>query len=131
MNFLGPYKYVLDAIVIYALVAGIAFGVHKYNDHQQSIGEARVQAQWDKANAAAKDAQRALEIQFQKEKDDAIAQAAKNVQVANAAAASATARARSAGALPARARSAGARSAGVVAREGRSPRRRAARTRSR
>lgn len=88
-NFLNPYKYVIDAIVIMTLVGGIAFGVHKYNEHQQDIGEARVQAEWDKSVAVAKDAQRLREIQFQKEKDDAIIQAAKNVAVANAAAAAA------------------------------------------
>lgn len=90
LNLLGPYKYVLDALVIFSLVALGAFAVHKYNVYQQDIGAARVQDQWDKAVILAKDAQRLREIQFQKEKDDAIAQAAKNAQVSAAAAASAT-----------------------------------------
>jgi hypothetical protein len=90
LSLLSPYKYVVDFLVIALLVAGCAFGVHKYNGMQQAVGEARVQAQWDRATAIAKDAQRQREIQFQKEKDDAVAQAAKNIQVANAAAASAT-----------------------------------------
>ena len=90
LNLLGPYKYVLDALVIFSLVALGAFAVHKYNAYQQDIGAARVQDQWDKAVILAKDAQRLREIQFQKEKDDAIAQAAKNAQVSAAAAASAT-----------------------------------------
>jgi hypothetical protein len=90
MNLLGPYKYVVDFLVIAALVGIAAFGVHKYNAYQQDIGAARVQDQWDKAVILAKDAQRQREIQFQKEKDDAIAQAAKSAQVSAAAAASAT-----------------------------------------
>lgn len=86
LNLLSPYKYALDAVVIGLLLAAAAFGVHHYNTYQQGIGETRVQAQWDKAALAAKEAQRLREIQFQKEKDDAIAQASKTVQVANAAA---------------------------------------------
>jgi predicted Zn-dependent protease len=91
LNLLGPYKYVVDIVAIGLLVALCAFGVHRYNAFQQGVGEARIQAQWDKANEVAKDAQRLREIQLQKEKDDAVAQAAKNVQSANAAAASAAA----------------------------------------
>ena len=91
LNLLGPYKYVVDIVAIGLLVALCAFGVHRYNAFQQDIGEQRVQAQWDKSTMAAKEAQRVREIQFQKEKDDAIAQAAKSVQSANAAAASAAA----------------------------------------
>jgi len=89
LNFLSPYKYVVDIVVVAVLVLGAALAVHKYNAYQQGIGAARVQADWDKATAAAKDAQRLREIQFQKEKDDAIAQSAKNVQSANATAAAA------------------------------------------
>lgn len=90
LNLLGPYKYVVDFLAIAALVGIAAFGLHKYNTYQQDIGAARVQDQWDKAVILAKDAQRLREIQFQKEKDDAIAQAAKNSQI-SAAAATATA----------------------------------------
>ena len=89
LNLLGPYKYVLDCIVLALVVGFLGYGVHRYNSFQQGIGAARVQDQWDKAVILAKDAQRQREIQFQKEKDDAIAQAAKSVQSANAAAASA------------------------------------------
>jgi len=91
MNLLGPYKYVVDFVVIGLLVALFAFGVHSYNAHQQGIGEARVQARWDADNLRAAEAERKLAEQYQKEKDDAIAQATKNVQSANAAAASAAA----------------------------------------
>lgn len=52
LNFLSPYKYVIDAIVIAALVAGIAFGIHKYNANQQEIGASRVQASWDAEKSA-------------------------------------------------------------------------------
>ena len=90
LNLLGPYKYVLDFLVIAALVGLAAFGVHKYNVYQQDIGAARVQDQWDADNLRAAEAERKLSAQYQKEKDDAIAQAAKSTQVANAAAASAT-----------------------------------------
>ena len=85
MNFLGPYKYVLDAIVLLALVAAVAFGVHKYNTYQQDIGAARVQELWDKQLAADKEVQRTREIQLTKERDDALAQAAKSRQTIAAA----------------------------------------------
>ncbi len=91
LNLLGPYKYVVDIVVIGLLVGLLGYGLHRYNDYQQHIGEDRIQIQWDKATELAKDAQRQRELQFQKEIDDARNQAAKNVQSANAAAASATA----------------------------------------
>lgn len=43
----------LRAGAILAAVAGIAWGVWAFCDWQQDIGAARVQAQWDKAKAAA------------------------------------------------------------------------------
>jgi hypothetical protein len=89
MNFLGPYKYVLDAIVIAVLVAFAAIGVHKYNVMQQDIGEARVQAAWNIQKLADSQALIATEHQFTKEKDDAILQASKSTQVATAATAAA------------------------------------------
>ena len=46
---LSPYKYLIDVAIVLALMVG----VHFYNDHQQGIGAARVQAQWDKATADA------------------------------------------------------------------------------
>lgn len=94
LNLLGPYKYIVDAIAIFALIAGAAFAVHKYNSYQQGIGEARVQAQWDKATVAAQAAQRTREISLQKEKDDAIAQATQNHVAALAASNSALASSR-------------------------------------
>ena len=90
MNPLGPYKYVLDFLVIAALVAAAAFGVHKYNTFQQDIGSARKQAEWDRQALVDARATAELKAQYQKEKDDALAQAAKNTQAANAAAAVAT-----------------------------------------
>ena len=83
MNPLTPYKYVLDFLVVAALVAAAAFGVHKYNTYQQDIGEARVQAQWDRQKLADALAATALKAQYQKEKDDAIAQNIKDAQTAN------------------------------------------------
>lgn len=81
MNFLGGYKYVVDFLVIAVLVGLAAFGIHKYNSYQQDIGAARVQLAWDAqklVDLTFADKQRS---QFQKEKDDAIAQ---SVQVAQA-----------------------------------------------
>jgi len=83
------YRYVLDLVVILALLAGFGYGVHRYNEYQQGIGAARVQADWDKATIAAQQAQRARELQNQKDKDDAIKQAAAQLQVATAAASAA------------------------------------------
>jgi hypothetical protein len=46
-DLLGPYKYVVDALVFLVLVGGIALGLHKYNTYEQDIGASRVQALWD------------------------------------------------------------------------------------
>lgn len=89
MNFLGPYKYVVDFLVLSAIVVCVSLGVHKYNTYQQDIGEARVQAQWTAQKLVDEKASEALKSQFQKEKDDAEAQAAKSIQAANVAAAAA------------------------------------------
>jgi hypothetical protein len=89
MNFLGGYKYVVDFIVIALLVAGIAFGIHKYNSYQQDIGSERVQQQWDQQKLLDKTAADKLRDQFQKDKDDALAQSAANIKTANALAAAA------------------------------------------
>ena len=90
MNFLGPYKYVIDII----LIALIAFGVHKYNTYQQDIGAERVQLQWDKQRELDRTAAETLRAQYQKEKDDALAKSVKDVQIANATASAATASSR-------------------------------------
>ena len=69
LSLLGPYKYVLDFLVVAALVAAAAVGLHAYNAHQQGLGEARVQAQWDKQKAADADAA-AKAIQDARSKSD-------------------------------------------------------------
>lgn len=89
MNLLGPYKYVVDALIIAALVGLLSFAVHKYNEHQQDIGEVRIQALWDKENLRRDIEKRAIEIANQKLVDDARIEGAKNVQIAQAAAAAA------------------------------------------
>lgn len=85
MNFLNPYKYLLDAIVIALLLAAIVFGVHKYNAFQQDIGEARVQAAWTAQKLIDSQASLAREHIYTKEKEDAALQAAKSAQAAIAA----------------------------------------------
>lgn len=89
MNFLNPYKYIIDLVLVVSVIAGFAFGVHKYNSYQQAIGAERVQMEWDRANEVADGARRQREIQLQKEKDNAITQAQKSIQAANAGAAAA------------------------------------------
>ena len=89
MNLLGPYKYAIDALVIAALLAGAAWLRHWDTTTQQAIGAARVQAQWAEQKSTDERAAAALRAQYQKEKDDAEVQAAKNIQVANVAAAAA------------------------------------------
>lgn len=74
MNLLGPYKYLIYALMIASALAGAAFAVHSYNEHQQKIGEDRIYAKWGAATIAAQAAQREREINLQKEKDDAITQ---------------------------------------------------------
>jgi len=89
MNLLGPYKYVLDALVVAALIAGAAWLRHWDTTMQQAIGADRVQAQWTEQKLTDERAAAALKAQYQKEKDDAELQAAKSIQAANVAAAAA------------------------------------------
>lgn len=77
---LGRYKFALDALVIALVVGAMAFGVHHYNAYQQGIGESRNEAVHVARELAAQQASRAREIQLQKDKDDAVAEAAKNRQ---------------------------------------------------
>ena len=50
MNFLAPYKLLIEFLVIGALIAGIAVGIHKFLSYEQQIG-------WDRREAiAVKDA---------------------------------------------------------------------------
>jgi hypothetical protein len=61
LNLLGPYKYVVDAIVIAALIAGACWLRHWDTTTQQEIGAARVQAAWDNEKTVNADA-RAKEV---------------------------------------------------------------------
>ena len=89
MDILGPYKYVVDVLVVTALVGGVAYGVHRYNDYQQGIGAARVQEAWTAQTAADAAAVRTREIQLQKDKDEAERQAQVRIAAANSAASAA------------------------------------------
>ena len=91
INLLGPYKYVLDAIIIGALIAGAVWLRHWDTTTQQKIGSDRVQQAWDKSDKDKAEAQRARELLLQKDKDDALALAAKDTENANAAAAASAA----------------------------------------
>ena len=73
LSFLSPYKIVIDILVITSLIGGGVWCIHLYNSHQQDIGATRVQVAWDKERAEQKEAARTRELQFQKDKDDAIA----------------------------------------------------------
>lgn len=92
MNPIFPYKWLFDALIIAGLVAGVAWGVHAYNAHQQGLGEARERAIWvDKAMVAERQAN-AERDRLQKGKDDAEKQAAQlRVALGNAAAGAASA----------------------------------------
>ena len=89
IDMLSPYKWVLDLILVAALCGGVTFAVHEYNNHQQGIGEARKQAEWDADKLAKADAKEELRKLRQEQKDEADKQGAKDLQLAVAAADSA------------------------------------------
>jgi hypothetical protein len=70
-NILGPYKYVVDLLVVAALVGGALFAVHTYNGYQQQIGYDRRDVEQVKVDKAKAETQRLRELALQKERDDA------------------------------------------------------------
>jgi len=74
LPFLSAYKRWLEIGAIALVFAGCVYGVHTYDKYQQGIGEARIQALWDKEKieTATVTLQRTNELQ--KEKDDALIQ---------------------------------------------------------
>ena len=90
--FFLQYKLAFEFLAIGLLVAGGMYLRHLDTTHQQGIGEARKQAEWDASDKLKAEAQRSRELLLQKDKDDALALAAKDKEVSdNAAAASANA----------------------------------------
>lgn len=51
---LAPYKLLFEILLIGALAAGAAVGVHLFLEHERDIGRQEVQARWDKQSAADK-----------------------------------------------------------------------------
>lgn len=62
---LAPYKLLLQLAAILALVAGAAYGVHQFLEHERDIGRKEVQAQWDAQKASDKLAADKLESDWQ------------------------------------------------------------------
>ncbi len=84
--FFAPYKLWFEIAALVAVLAGLAWGVHAYNTHQQGIGEARVRAEYVERDRLSAENQRLREQSLQKDVDNAQAQAAKDRQLASAAA---------------------------------------------
>jgi len=91
LDTLRPYKWLLQALLLAAAAAAVVWAVHTYNAHQQAIGAARVQAEWDRSKAQALAAQRERENLLQKGVNDAQTQAQTARQTAAAAAGTAAA----------------------------------------
>lgn len=75
LSFFSLYKRWFEIGFLAVVIAGLIYCVHTYDKYQQGIGEARIQALWDKEKVeyAAMTAKRNIELQ--KEKDDALNQA--------------------------------------------------------
>lgn len=77
-------EYVVKASIAAGLVGSLLLGIHVYNDHQQSIGEARgsarVRAAWDADKAARAEADARLRAELQEKKNEAEAKDAKAAQ---------------------------------------------------
>lgn len=84
--FIQAYKTWLEIAAILALIGGLFYLRHLDTTHQQGIGEARVRAQWVAADKLAADAQRLREQLYQKDVDNAQAQAVQSRQLAASAA---------------------------------------------
>lgn len=86
---LMPYKTLLEALAFAALIAGIAFGVHRFLSHEQDIGYQRAVTEYQAKQLAAEQAARAREQALQnqlKEAQDAAATREKTIQDAASAA---------------------------------------------
>ena len=72
--FFSTYKRWIEVGVLGLILIALGYGIHRYDAYQQGIGEARIQALWDKERieSAALTEQRTNELQ--KEKDDALLQ---------------------------------------------------------
>jgi hypothetical protein len=90
LTFFSFYKRWFELGFLAILIAGCVYGVHTYDKYQQGIGEARIQALWDKekVESAALTVKRTEELQ--KEKDDALNQADQHRKALLAIAASAS-----------------------------------------
>lgn len=88
--FLSPYKLLIEAIAVAALIAGIAYGIHRFLAAEQNIGYQRAVAEYTAKQLLAEQAARAKEALYAKQLEDAQNAATQRDQInTNLAAASA------------------------------------------
>jgi predicted methyltransferase len=76
LDLLFPYKRWFEIGALVLIFAGCVYGVHTYDKYQQGIGEARIQALWDKEKFESGALTEKRINELQKEKDDALVQQA-------------------------------------------------------
>lgn len=69
---LARYKLLIEIVLIGALAAGAAYGVHEFLEHERQVGRDEVQSRWDKQQALDKEAARVKEAEFETRLNEAI-----------------------------------------------------------
>ena len=95
LSFFSPYKLLIEVLLIGAMFAGIAFGVHRFLEHEQKIGYDKAVAEYAVKLADAKEVARQKDIANAKQLQDAQNAAAQRDQTLRSVAAAATASANS------------------------------------
>jgi hypothetical protein len=68
---LAPYKLILEIVAAVSLLAAIGFGVHKFLNHEQSIGYNKAVAEYTAKQLVAEQSARAKEAQLNKQLEEA------------------------------------------------------------
>ena len=93
LNFLSPYKTIIELVAFLALASGICFGVHRFLEHEQNIGYQKAVAEYTAKALVAEQAARAKETlltQQLNEAQNAAIQREKVIRDTSAAAAAAS-----------------------------------------
>lgn len=74
---LARYRFAAEILAIVALAGGLIYGIHLVFEHQRELGRQEVQAEWDRANAAAEKAAKAQTEDWRAQREAAATEGAK------------------------------------------------------
>ena len=71
LSFFSPYKIIIEAVVIGAVILGIGIGVHKFLAHEQSIGYDKAVGEYNVKLIAAQAAAHDKEVEYKRQIQEA------------------------------------------------------------